>query len=169
MNDQMKDFFDIFGVWHAPWWQHPVFLYALYALCLLFIIFLIWRFVSTILKRKKKLSAWEIALKELAILENSDIMNEQFGRNFYSRLTIIIKQYLVGRFGFDVYGCTDREVLVLLDEQVLFPRELVPLIQEIFDHASHIKFANAASVVEQMRQDIALSTRLVKETIPLQS
>jgi hypothetical protein len=105
----------------------------------------------------------------LACLGTSDTLNERAAKVFYTKLTVIIKQYINKRYGFDVEGKTDREIVAFLDEQVIFPRDLIAILQDIFDHASHIKFANYAGLVEQMKQDLALSVRLVKESMPLQS
>ncbi len=166
---RMDEFYDIYGIWHIPWWQRTVVKNVVWALAIILLMTLIIFLVKKFSKRKIKLSACDVALRDLASLGTSDILNEHKSRVFYSRLTETIKKYLVSRYGFDIYGKTDKEVLTYLDDQVTFPRDLLPVLQEILSHASAIKFANVSGVVEQMEKDLALSVRLIKETMPLPS
>lgn len=164
----MKEFYDIYGIWHIPWWQRPWVTNALIALCIIAALIFFVYVVKKIKGRKKKLSAWEIANRDLTALMLSDRINIHESKSFYMQLTNIIKQYLYNRYGFDIYGKTDREILSFLDEQITFPRDLIPVLHDIFEHAGQIKFANISGIVEQMEQDIALSLRLIKETMPTQ-
>lgn len=116
--------------------------------------------------RKKSIPAWQEALSGFDRLGRSDMLNERMAKIFYTQLIIIIKQYIHKRYGFDVDGKTDKEILVFLDEQIIFPRDLIAVLQAILDHASQIKFANFAGLLEQMQRDLALSVRLVKESMP---
>jgi hypothetical protein len=165
----MDEFYDIYGVWHIPWWQQPLFkIIALAIGCfvlLVLVLYLIKRFTS----RKKQLKPWELAGRDLAVLGDPDNINQHKAKIFYSRLTAIVKQYLCFRYGFDIMGKTDHEILMLLDSQIVFPKDLLPILSEVLGHASQIKFANTVGIEEQMQSDLALCNRLVIETIPSQS
>jgi hypothetical protein len=166
---RMDGFYDIYGLWHIPWWQQPIFKIVVVAIVLVLVLGFIAYLLKKLTNRKRTLSAGEVAQRDLASLGTPDMLNERKAKFFYSQLTTIIKQYICVRYGFDIVGKTDREMLMFLDEQVVFPRDLMPLLYDIFDHASQIKFANSAGIVEQMQSDLALGVRLIKETIPLQS
>lgn len=162
----MEQFYDIYDVWHVPWWQHPFVRIGIGLLLVIFIVLLVILIIKKCMHRKKSIPAWQEALSGFDRLGRSDMLNERMAKIFYTQLIIIIKQYIHKRYGFDVDGKTDKEILVFLDEQIIFPRDLIAVLQAILDHASQIKFANFAGLLEQMQRDLALSVRLVKESMP---
>lgn len=112
------------------------------------------------------LPPWQQALESMEYLKKSSMINEREAKFFYTQLVSILKQYLYARFGYDIYGKTDHELLIFLDEQIAFPRELLAVLADILDHASAIKFANVPGLIAQMERDLALSEKIVKETMP---
>lgn len=165
----MDEFYDIFGMWHVPWWQRQWVKNIGWACVTILVVSCIVYIIKKMLNLKKSIPAWQVAMKDLATLGRPDMLNEHTSKIFYTQLTIIVKQYIHRRYGFDIYGKTDREILAFLNEQVLFPRDLMPVLYDIFEHASLIKFAHATGIVEQMERDLALSMRLIKETMLSQS
>ena len=165
---RMDEFYDIYGIWHVPWWQRPLVRNIGWTVGIILIFGLLVYIIKKMIGRKKILPCWQVALRDLATLETADMLNERASKMFYSQLTTIVKHYLYGRYGFDIVCKTDREIVAFLDEQVIFPRDLIPVFNDIADHASQIKFANVQGIVEQMKRDLVLSMRLVKETMPLQ-
>lgn len=168
-SSHMDEFYDIYGIWHVPWWQLPLVKNILWMLAAVLLISLIVYIIKKFANRKKPLTPWQVALRDLAILGTPDMLNERSSKIFYIRLTTIVKKYLCDRYGFDIYGKTDREILLFLDEQVIFPRDLMPVLYEIYDHASQSKFANVLGIAETMKRDLALGVRIVKETMQSQS
>jgi len=166
-NSHMKDFYDIFGVWHEPWWQRTAFKGFIISLISLIGLWLIYVVLKKIFTRKKYKPCWEIALAYLGNLSAQNILVSGKAKTFYFQLTGILKQYITERYGVAVLGSTEKEILAYLEEQVNFPKESLPLLRDIFDHARSIKFANEAALKEQIEQDLALGVRLVRETIPL--
>lgn len=162
----LEQLFDIYGIVHVPWWQRPVIKYISCLLLGLLVLIFCWYVVKKIVLKKKPLSPWRQALESLEALKNSTMLNEREAKFFYTQLTSIIKQYIYSRFGYDIYGKTDHEVLAYLDEQIAFPRELLPVLADILDHASAIKFANVQGLIAQMERDLASSISIVKETVP---
>jgi hypothetical protein len=165
----MDQFYDIYNVWHLPWWQHSFVKIGLGVLLVLLIATVIMQVIKKNMRKIKSIPAWQEALRDFDRLGSSDMLNEYKAKIFYTRLTVVIKQYIHKRYGFDIEGKTDREILAFLDEQIVFPRDLIAVLQDILDHAGSIKFANCAGLLEQMQRDLALSVRLVKESMPQQS
>jgi hypothetical protein len=165
-NSDMNDFYDIFGVWHEPWWQTlawKVFAIVLIGIIATGIIYLV---VRTILKRRKARPYWEVALMALHDLRASGLCTTERAKNFYVQLTDILKRYITERYGISVQGSTDKEILAYLEDHISFPKESLPILRDIFHHAGSIKFANESALLEYMEQDLALGLRLVKETMP---
>lgn len=168
-SSPMDQLYDIYDVWHQPWWQHSVVKVSILVMLLMVLVALVAYVIKKLSRRKKPVPAWQKALHEFHRLESSGMLNEAAAKMFYTELTFILKHYIHKRYGFDIEGKTDREILVFLDEQIIFPRDLIIVLQDILDHASSIKFANCAGLIEQMKHDLALSVRLVKESMPKQS
>jgi hypothetical protein len=161
----MDQFYDIYDVWYQPWWQHSFVKIGLGVLLIFLIAMLVVYVIKKNMYKKKSIPAWQEALSDFDRLGNSAMLNEHMAKIFYTQLIVIIKQYIHKQYGFDVEGKTDREILVFLDEQIIFPRNLIVILQDILDHAGSIKFANCAGLLEQMQRDLALSIRFVKESM----
>jgi hypothetical protein len=165
-TSHMDQFYDIYDVWHLPWWQHPVIKIGMVVFFVILCVSVIICIAIKFKRRLKNIPAWQEALKSLDCLRTSDMLNETMAKVFYTQLTVVIKHYIHKRYGFDIEGKTDREIVVFLGEQIIFPRDLIVVLQDILDHASRIKFANSVGLLEQMQQDLALSVRFVKESTP---
>lgn len=163
----LDQLFDIYGIVHVPWWQKPIVKYIQWLVVALIVMGIVTYSIKKILRRKKTLTPWQQALESFGALKKGVMLNQREAKFFYTHLTSILKHYIFGRYGYDIYGKTDRELLSYLDDQVAFPRDLLPVLSEILDHASAIKFANLPGLVEQMERDLALSVTIVQATIPV--
>lgn len=166
-NSHMNDFYDIFGVWHEPWWQSTTCKVFVLILTSTIVIWIAYRIFKKILTKKKVRPYWEVALTNLENLRAPKVFATDKAKNFYFQLTSILKRYITERYGVAAQGSTEKEILTYLEDQIKFPKETLPVLRDIFYHASSIKFANEPALIEQMEQDLALGMRLVKETIPL--
>ncbi|GEM_PF-2240787 len=166
-NSHMDDFYDIFGVWHEPWWQSTACKVIVLIVTISIVIWLTYLIFKKIFIKKKVRPCWEVALTNLENLRMPNVFSVDKAKSFYFQLTNIIKRYITERYGIAVQGSTEKEILSYLEEQINFPKDILPVARDIFCHASSIKFANEPALVEQMEQDLALGVRLVKETIPL--
>lgn len=157
--------YGIYDVWHKPFWQTTAF----YALAIVGIVCLvvvsIWYIVRRYYAKKSTLSAWDNALLELEAIKKSNIVGESRYKEFYFRLTWILKKYLNARYGFDVYGKTDEEVVNYL-KKTDFPREQLDAIKVILTGGLMVKFANISALRGQMEQDLSSSIAIIKDTIP---
>ena len=137
-------------------------LVAAVAVCALIAVY----FMRLIMKRRKPLTPWAEARKALELLSVPATLNESTGKVFYTRLVDVIKKYIHRRYGYDIEGKTDREIINCLGQHVSFPRDLLPVLSDILDHGLHVKFARELGVAEHMKADVELGLRLVKDTTP---
>lgn len=163
---EMKDFYDIYQMWHKPWWQHAAVKYGIAALVVIVLCLVLWCVITIIIKRRKRQTPWDYALSSLQVLKDSKFFNESLAPLFYANLTNIIKIYCENRFNFDSMGKTDNELLSYLEKQVSFNQELLPVVNDILNHAALVKFANVAALVDQMEHDLNATIMLVKQTVP---
>ena len=163
--DMSKDLFSIYEFWHTPFWQTTWFYVLVITGIILLFIFIIWVLIKKYFKKKKKETAWACATRELQALKKLVWDNKISPQGFYLSLTKIVKSYLFNRYGYKLFGQTDQEVLLFLEEQKFNP-ELLESMREMFDSMQLIKFANESTVKEVIERDLAKSFDLVKKTTP---
>ncbi len=166
MNKQisMTDFYDIYGTWHTPWWQTAFFYYSLLACGAFAILAIGYVIIKRHRAKKMILTSWDRALVQLKEVETQmhDVTRSGY---LYARITTTLKRYLQERFGFDVVGMTDDELLAYLGDTE-FPKDLLEDLRGVVKGGLTAKFANVVAVREQLERDIALSIMIIKKTIP---
>jgi len=163
--DMSKELSPIYEFWRVPFWQATWFYALVITSIILLFIFIIWVLIKKYFKKKKKEAAWECATRELRALKKLVWDNKISPQGFYLSLTEIVKNYLFNRYGYDLFGQTDQEVLLFLEEQKFNP-ELLESMREMFDSMQLIKFANESTVKEVIERDLAKSFDLVQKTVP---
>jgi len=106
-----------------------------------------------------------IALAELADLEGSGAWDGGQYKNFYLRLTDILRRYLERRFGLPATRLTTAE-LYRHARQAELDRTATALFKDIFDRADLVKFAKIAPEADWGARDLAGARRLVEQTTP---
>lgn len=166
-SDVQQHLYQIYGMWHVPWWQTDWWLYGCILVALLGLIALVvWYITKKIVGKKRILSPWERALQELQEVQKQGFVSVVYSKEFYTALTHILKTYLHARYGFDIATKTDDEAIALL-EKSSFPQELLQPIRTIFHGSSAIKFAHACAIKTQIEQDFAVSRDIIYKTIPV--
>jgi hypothetical protein len=165
MNEQ--GLYDIYDVWHQPWWQKPFVFLILIIVVLLILLVTIWylfkRYRLNMFNRKK--TPWQQALDDLDVLRRHNKTDVLHGKEFYLRVTEILKHYIQGRYKLDVQGKTDNECIMYL-ETTDVPRDLVADLRAIFQGSEMIKFANAQAAQDQIEQDFVRSKNMIQRTMP---
>jgi len=164
-NLNNKELFPIYGLWHKPFWQTKLFYFIVGSIILFIILVFVLLLIRRYLKKKCTKMVWEKALFDLSNLEKLIVKNKISSKNFYLLLTEIIKKYLYNRFGYDLFGCTDQEVILFLEDKN-FDKDLLENIADMFESMQVVKFAAQSVVKELMERDLARSIDLVKKTIP---
>ena len=162
LND--KDFYDIYTIWHVPFWQQPWFYWSIITLVTIIVLMLsIFIYKRYFAKAKAPLTAWQKALAELEYLKHKPVISQEDGKEFYFTLTAILKQYLHERFGYPLQGKTDSEMANYLKDSEL---ETKYQISDICNGCIVIKFANQQAMATQIQKHLATSIKIVQETIP---
>lgn len=170
MNGQQEiQLYDIYPMWHLPFWKTWPFYIGVGVLISLIIGLLGW-FVWKKLRNKKVATepVWISALRNLRALQNKKCVTKEEGKQVYFALTDILKRYIQERFGLPVHGKTDEELIRYLKEHNLLP-ELRDDIADIAQGCVYIKFANEQAMQDHIARHIALSISLVTKTIPQES
>ncbi len=158
--------YDIYSVWHVPFWQTSWFYWTVISLTILLCVMLVWGAYRWYrLRNRQPITPWEKALRIIAKLQNQTYTTQQKGKQCYFVLTTALKNYLAERFGYPIAHKTDEEAASYLEHQQLEPN-LTKNIPEILRGCLLIKFANEQAVNEQIQAHLALAKETVLSTIP---
>lgn len=142
--------------------------YALYAVCVILIIVLALYLMDRLLrKRKQKTGVREmaippdqLALERLAALESQDDPGE---KEFYFRLTAIVREYIKGRFSLDAPEMTTEELLPVISS-LHVDRALASGLKELLRSTDPVKFAGFSVSRDKMAGDMAFARHFVEAT-----
>ncbi len=165
----MTDIYDIKGP-EAFGVNPAYFRYTLYALLIFLIFALVVAGIIFIKKRKKKIeeiiaqvdpdAAAYKQLEQLAGLQNPD------GKEFYFRLSAILRHYIRCRFNIDAPEMTTEELLPKISE-IRLGHDIHQQAKTFFYSSDPVKFADIAVYQEKMKDDLLFVRNFVKETTPV--
>jgi len=158
--------YPIYSLWHKPFWQTTPFYVAIVILVVLVVFLLLWILIRRYFATRKKGTAWDKAIADLLALRNLLREKKISDQAFYLSLTSILKRYLYERFLYDLFGKTDREVILFLEKDK-FDATLLNTIKDMFDGLQYIKFANDKAIREKMDKDLNSCIDIVKKTVPI--
>jgi hypothetical protein len=159
-----NELYPIYGLVGKPFWQTKIFYIILVSIFLLAFLFLTVFLIKKFKKVLPKQQYWQISLSELSELKSMLLQDKISHKNFYLILTDIIKKYLFNRFGYDLFGLTDQELVKFLESKE-FDKNLLENVKSMFLSMEVIKFANESTVKGLMEKDLLRCTDLVNKTI----
>ena len=104
------------------------------------------------------------ALKELKKLKSESLWQNGMVKEYYTRLTGIIRKYIERRFGITAMERTSREIITELNSNVALPKEVLALLEQCFYLADLVKFAKARPGEEYHEMSLNTGFRFVKAT-----
>lgn len=109
---------------------------------------------------------YELALQELDSLRSDKLCEQGREREFYTRLTDILRQYLQGRFGINAMEMTSTQIRHMLqanDETRLSKRNM----EQVLETADFVKFAKVRPLPEDNTRSFNSAMQFVEDTKPL--
>ncbi len=114
---------------------------------------------------KIKIPAWDIALKKLDSLKSEKIWEKGDIKEYYTRLTDILREYFEQRFNLNAAEMTSSEILDAMKQHINeMPAERH--LQELLLLADMAKFAKAQPGDYENEQSIKYGYEIVNNTIP---
>lgn len=150
--DEPLEIYPIYGLWHVPFWQRPLFLVVIVLLGSIVASFLMYRAFKKYKSKKSQITPWEKALTQLQHMKQQHMLSKEHSERYYVALTFLIKEYITLRFHHDVLSFTDEQMYKHLEGQPLF-REQKEQLKKIFGAGQLIKFANHHAIEQQMKDD----------------
>ncbi len=165
-KDLNNELYDIEPLWHIPFWQTKQFVWILIGIGIFLVALIIFFVLKKWYFKKRVQSPWERALAQLAALEKNKYVSMVHGKEFYSELTRILKEYIHDRYQIDVIHATDEEFLIILEKQPELSSVLYEQARDLMDGMAFIKFANVQAAQKKIADDFERMRQIVKATIP---
>ena len=114
---------------------------------------------------------WEIALMQLDALAESDLLKTGEFKEYFDKLTDILRQYIEGRFGISALELSTTETMenlrdATLDIDRILAARFIDTTEELLRRADMIKFAKVKPDISIGLQDWQKVKELIEETIP---
>lgn len=116
---------------------------------------------------KKPIPPYELAMSELSRLREMQLWQKGSEKEYYTRLTDILRQYIHGRFGINAREMTTSQLMNALRHSEE-PVEGMNLMDEILRQADFVKFAKARPLADDNEQAYTQATRFVEITRPVE-
>lgn len=159
--------YENYGLWHVPFWQTQKFKMAAQICLSLVVLCIIALLIKKYLgyRKRKKLPLWDQALLELTQLKKEHKVDVVHGKEFYATISAVLKKYFHERFGDDIIGKTDDEVVTYLKNHHK-DEIMVEEMKAVLQGGIIIKFANAQAAQEQIEHDYLRAVAIIQRTIP---
>lgn len=156
--DYLPDFLADYGVW----------ILALIAV-LAIAYFLVRRYMRRDQPAEKKvviIPPYELALQELDHLKADKLCEQGQEKEFYTRLTDILRRYLQGRFGINAMEMTSTQIRHILsaNEQTRLSRRNM---EQVLETADFVKFAKVRPLPDDNVRSFQSALQFVEDTKPL--
>ncbi|HEX4069295.1 MAG TPA: DUF4381 family protein [Candidatus Babeliales bacterium] len=159
--------YENYGLWHVPIWQTEKFQLGMKIAAGLLLFLVVAYGVRKYMqyRKRKKLPLWDQALAHLNQLKQEHKVDVVYGKEFYVTVSVLLKKYFYDRFGYDVIGKTDDEMIQYLQEH--YPdAQSIDDIKALLQGSVIIKFANVQAAQEQIDHDYVRSIAIITRTIP---
>lgn len=157
-----KKFLDFVPDWLADFWWVLVILLLAIALG----IWALRRYKKegTIIRKKPEPTPYEVAMRDLRELKTKNLWEQGMEKEYFTRLTDILRTYLDRRFGINAMEMTSREIINrLYDSDVKDKRDYV---RQILNVADFVKFAKVRPLPADNIAAYDNAVRFVEETKP---
>lgn len=162
---EKHELYDIYGMWHVPFWQRPYFLKIIaimfFALLFLGAYFVIRWFLK---KRTKPVSASEKVLKEITCLKGKYLNKEVKTSEVYGLLLRSMKSFFSAQYGVEMLSKTDDESIPFLQDLSLSDT-VKEKLEELFKRSAVIKFSFMQISDEHVLSDLDFCSAVIQESV----
>ncbi|MCM1291582.1 MAG: cell wall anchor protein [Prevotella sp.] len=157
--------FDYLPNWMVDYWW----ILLLIALIAILVILAVRRYKSKgfILPKKPDPLPYDVAMSELKKLKSLNLWEQGMEKEYFTRLTDILRIYLDKRFSINAVEMTTPEILTKLSENPAI-KDKKEYIRRILDTADFVKFAKVRPLPEDNIAAFDTAKKFVEETRPTQ-
>ncbi len=172
--DTSKDIYDIIAPKEAPVTFREILPWIIIVLVVGLIIWLLARFLPRtplgrfVKKEKPAEPAHKIAYRELDNLRKEELWQKGEVKEYYSRLSDILRRYIAGRFGIESPELTTDETVRKLQRSGFVKNDLLSIVKVILSDSDMVKFAKYLPGEEINKSSIDDATRFVDLSRPVE-
>ena len=119
-----------------------------------------------LLPKKKLLPPYEEAIEALTALKAASLWQNGQEKEYYTRLTDILRHYIDRRFGVNAMEMTTSQILALLT--AIEAKGAKEELKKILDVADFVKFAKMKPLADENEQSCRLATEFLEKTKPVE-
>lgn len=172
--DTSKAIYDIIGPRKAPVTFREVLPWIIIGLVIVLIVWLLARFLPRtplgrfVKKEKPAEPAHSVAYRELDNLRKEELWQKGEIKEYYSRLSDILRRYIDGRFGIESPELTTDETVRKLQRSGYVKNDVLSIVKVILSDSDMVKFAKYIPVDEINKSSLDDATRFVDLTRPVE-
>ena len=118
-------------------------------------------------KEKPKEPAYVIALRDLDMLKEEKLWQQGLIKEYYSKLTDIIRIYIDDRFGIHAMEMTTEEIREVMRKNIEIEKALKEDLVENLIVADFVKFAKASTLADENEKSMKFAYEFVLKTKPV--
>lgn len=165
MIENQDQLIDIYDIWYEPIVRWSWFKNSMLLLAGFFLVLILYRIYAKYLKKKQVVDCAIVAHKDLEILKNFHIANEQDSKYCYFSLSSIMKNYLSSRYHSLFIQWTDKEIIEYAPRYM--SRQDVQLLTQILQGMTFVKFEHEIPSGKKLEKDIDLIQEFIHNTTPV--
>lgn len=156
-------------------WKNPIYI-SLVVLLLTIVLFYILiklkdkKPLIHYIKYKQRLAPHKTALKEIEKLQTEKLDKDSNSKEYYTRLTETLRQYINQRYGFNSMEMTTTEIIKCLHD--VNDTNAILTLKELFETADLVKFAKHNTPISENDRNLTTAIEYIKltkkEDLPLQ-
>lgn len=149
------------------WWVMLIIAWVALAVALYFV----WRkrkaIIGTIIPPKPPVPPYEMAMQQLNALKNQKLCEHGHEKEYYTRLTEILRVYLQRRFDINAMEMTSTQIMreISRHEDI---KPSSPLMKQILEIADFVKFANIRPMPDDNIKSFNMAVQFVEATKPVE-
>ena len=102
------------------------------------------------------------ALKEIEQLKNNSSIANDNQKEYYTRLTDVLRKYIRERFGFNAMEMTSTEIMLRLQNEE--DKSMIEELRELFTTADLVKFAKYSALVNESDANLVNAIDFINTT-----
>ena len=167
LTGKEKDIRDLKGI--IVFWYDPMFpVYVLLGMLIAgIVLYLLWRRkkrIEALLNEEELLSPDERAYRLLSRLKAEDLPSKGMIKEYYTKLSDIVRHYLEERFSFRAPEMTTEEFMEFVKRSPELLREHKELLKDFLSHCDMVKFAKYGPTPLEMIDSYSSAEKLIDQT-----
>ncbi len=152
----------LWSEWSGIFWLSLLMLLLCMAICYLLLRLKQNKPIITSFRIVKRVPAHEKALSEINVIKQQRSENQETQKEYYTRLTNTLREYIVNRFGFNAMEMTSSEIIDRLREAG--DQKMIDELKELFRTADLVKFAKYETLINENDANLVNAINFIDQT-----